>query len=54
MINAVIYGLPLLLAGAVIFSVIRKLVGYSLLDPGPRSLKEMIEQKRTIIHPDEG
>jgi len=49
------YGVFLLflLAGAAIFSVFRWLRGGRLLDPGPRSLKEMIEQKRTIIHPDE-
>jgi len=49
------YGVFLLflLAGAVIFAAFRWLRGGRLLDPGPRSLKEMIEQKRTIIHPDE-
>lgn len=40
-----------LLIGAVVLSTIRWLRGGRLLDPGPRSLKEMIEQKRTIIHP---
>lgn len=53
MISAIIYGLPLLLVGAVIFSIIRYVRGGRLFDPGPRSLKEMIEQKRTIIHPDD-
>lgn len=53
MLGAVIIGLPALLVGAIVFSVIRKARGGQLFDPGPRSLKEMIEQKRTIIHPDE-
>lgn len=53
MLQALIYGLPLLLVGAAIFSVVRWMRGGRFLDPGPRSLKEMIEQKRTIIHPDD-
>ena len=53
MLNAVIFGLPALLVGSVIFAVVRRIRGGRLFDPGPRSLKEMIEQKRTIIHPDE-
>lgn len=42
-----------LLIGAAILSTIRWLRGGRLFDPGPRSLKEMIEQKRTISHPDD-
>jgi len=53
MLNAVIFGLPALLLGAAIFAVFRWSRGGLLFDPGPRSLKQMIEQKRTIIHPDE-
>lgn len=49
----IIIGLPLLLVGAVIYSLVRWLRGGRFLDPGPRSLKEFIEQKRTIIHPDD-
>lgn len=51
MIDGLLIGLPVLLIGSIIFSVIRWMRGGRLLDPGPRSLKEMIEQKRTIIHP---
>lgn len=53
MLNAVILGLPALLVGTAIFAVIRRIRGGRLFDPGPRSLKEMIDQKRTIIHPGE-
>jgi len=53
MLSAVILGLPALLVGAAIFAIIRRMRGGRLFDPGPRSLKEMIDQKRTIIHPDE-
>lgn len=53
MINAILIGLPALLIGAAIFSFWRWIRGGQFLDPGPRSLKEMIEQKRTIIHPDD-
>lgn len=53
MLNAVIFGLPALLVGGVIFAVARWWRGGYLFDPGPRSLKEMIDQKRTIIHPDD-
>jgi len=48
-----IVGLIFLLVGAVAYSVVRWLRGGRLLDPGPRSLKEFVEQKRTIIHPND-
>jgi hypothetical protein len=48
-----IVGLIFLLIGAVMYSVVRWLRGGPLLDPGPRSLKEFVEQRRTIIHPDD-
>lgn len=53
MIQSFLIGLPLLLIGAAAFSFLRWLRGGRLLDPGPKSLKEMVEQNRTIIHPDE-
>jgi hypothetical protein len=53
MLTAIVVGLPALLVGSVIFSVVRKLRGGPLYDPGPRSLREFIQHKRTIIHPDE-
>ncbi len=49
----IIIGLPLLLVGAVVYSLMRWLRGGLLFDPGPRSLKEFIEQKRAIIHPED-
>jgi len=53
MLQAIIVGLPLLLVGSIIFSLIRWMRGGPLFDPGPRSLREFVEQNRTIIHPDE-
>jgi hypothetical protein len=53
MIGAIIVGLPILLIGSAVFSLFRWVRGGRLLDPGPRSLKEMVEQNRTIIHPGE-
>lgn len=46
-----IVGLIALLGIVALLSILRWLRGGRMLDPGPRSLKEMIEQKRTIIHP---
>lgn len=51
MIGSVIVGLPLLLVGAILFSLVRWMRGGPLFDPGPRSIKELIEQNRIIIHP---
>jgi hypothetical protein len=51
MIGSVIVGLPALLVGAIIFSVFRWMRGGPFLDPGPRSIKEFLEQRRTIVHP---
>jgi hypothetical protein len=51
--GSIIIGLPALLIGAVIFSFVRWLRGGPFLDPGPRSIKEFLEQKRSVIHPDE-
>lgn len=48
-----IAGLVFLLIGSILFSLIRVIRGGRLFDPGPRSLKEMIEQSRSIIHPDD-
>lgn len=45
--------LSFLLVGAAILSAIRWMRGGRLFDPGPTSLKEFVEQKRTIIHPGE-
>ena len=53
MINALIIGLPVLLIGSIVFSIARWLRGGRLFDPGPRSIREMVEQSRTILHPDE-
>jgi hypothetical protein len=51
MIGSVIVGLPALLVGAIIFSFFRWMRGGPFLDPGPRSIKEFLEQRRTIVHP---
>jgi hypothetical protein len=53
MINAIVFGLPVLLVGSIIYSLFRRVRGVPPFDPGPRSIKEMVEQKRTIIHPGE-
>lgn len=53
MIGSVIIGLPALLIGAIIFSLVRWMSGGQLLDPGPRSIKQMLEQRRTIVHPND-
>lgn len=53
MIGTMIVGLPLLLVGAIIYSLYRRARGGPLFDPGPRSIKEFVEQRRTIIHPDD-
>lgn len=53
MIDAVLVGLPILLVCAVAYAIVRWMRGGHFFDPGPRSLKEMVEQNRTIIHPDE-
>lgn len=53
MIGSMIVGLPLLLVGAIIYSLFRRARGGPLFDPGPRSIKEFVEQRRTIIHPDD-
>ena len=42
-----------LLAGSILYAAIRRLRGHHFFDPGPRSLKEMVEQNRAIIHPDD-
>ncbi len=46
-------GLVFLLIGSILFSLIRVMRGGRLFDPGPRSLREMVEQNRTIVHPDD-
>jgi hypothetical protein len=46
-----IFGLMALLVIVALLSSIRRLRGERTFDPGPKSLKEMIEQNRTIIHP---
>ena len=51
MIGSIIIGLPALLVGAIIFSFFRWMRGGPFLDPGPRSIKEFLEQRRTIVHP---
>jgi hypothetical protein len=48
-----ILGLVFLLIGAIAFAVVRRVRGGPLFDPGPRSIKDFIEQRRTIIHPNE-
>jgi hypothetical protein len=53
MIEAVLIGLPILLVGSILYGALRWFRGGPFLDPGPRSLKEMVEQNRTIIHPDD-
>ena len=53
MIGSMIVGLPLLLVGAIIYSLYRRARGGPLFDPGPRSIREFVEQRRTIIHPDD-
>jgi hypothetical protein len=50
---SLVIGLVFLLIGSVLFSLVRVMRGGKLFDPGPRSLKELIEQNRTIIHPDD-
>jgi hypothetical protein len=52
MISAIILGLPFLLVGSAIFALWRRARGGPLFDPGPRSLREMVEQNRTVIHPE--
>lgn len=45
--------IAVLLIGSIIFSTVRFARGGPFFDPGPRSIKEMLEQRRTIVHPDD-